>query len=273
MFHRYAVPALLGLVLSSTSALAGTQSTNIIGGSTVSTTNPDGASVVAIVIQLSGGQAICTGSLLADDILVTAAHCVTGEDGKTVTAKQLTLVFGNDIRSSKRILVKATGVQRHPGYDPERGGKDQNDIAVIRFGGGLPKGYLKATLLSSSSTIPKGASAVLIGYGVNTMSGGGSGEGVLREVTVQVADGKFAKTEILLDQRNHKGACHGDSGGPAYARSKGKLLLWGVTNRGDPVNAPDDCAHYSVYTRITAQSSFINSASRTLRGTTNLARR
>jgi secreted trypsin-like serine protease len=221
---------------------------------------------VAIVIKLSQGQAICTGSLLATDLLVTAAHCVTSETGGVVAPSQIVLVFGSDIRSQNRTIVRATGVKRNTGYNPSAGGKDQNDIAVIGFSGGLPTGYKPATLLSSKSAIATGSSAVLIGYGVNTMAGGGSGEGILRKVTVKVADGKFARTEILLDQRSGKGACHGDSGGPAFARnSSGQLLLWGVTNRGNPDNAPDDCAHFSVYTRITAQATFINAAAKALR--------
>ena len=275
MFLRNAVPLFAVLTFSLTAGLAqaGTKSATIIGGSTVSSSDPDGASVVALVIQLQEGQAICTGSLLASDILVTAAHCITDESGRTVSASQVRLVFANDIRSSSRKIVNATGVKRHPDYDGDGGGKDQNDIAIVRFGGGIPSGYQTATLLPSGSTIPKGSGAVLIGYGVNTMAGGGSGSGILRKVTVTVADGLFARTEVLIDQRNGKGACHGDSGGPAFTRSGGKLLLWGVTNRGDPVNAPDDCKQFSVYTRITSQASFINSASRALRGTTAFAAR
>ncbi len=256
----------LGLSLSAQLAFAGTESTNIVGGTTVSSTSLDGAGTVALVINVTGGQAICTGSLLATDIIVTAAHCVTSDTGGTVTASNISIIFGKDIRASNRIVVKATGVLKNTKYNPRASGNDQNDIAIINFRGGLPSGYRPATMLSSKSSIATGSSAVLIGYGVNTMAGGGSGEGILREVTVQVADGKFAKTEILLDQRNQKGACHGDSGGPAFARaSNGQLLLWGVTNRGNPDSAPDDCAHYSVYTRISAQAPFVNSASKTLR--------
>ena len=271
MFARLStsLSAALAFALAAPLALAGSDSTEIMGGSPVSDSDPDGASTVAIVISLSQGQAICTGSLLAADILVTAAHCVTDENGGTVSPKKLTLVFASDVRSSKRILVKAAGVKKHPNYNPSAGGKDENDIAVIQFAGGLPAGYRKAALLSSKSAIPTGSPAVLIGYGVDTMAGGGSGSGTLRKVAVTVADGKFARTEILIDQRNGKGACHGDSGGPAFARSaNGQLLLWGVTNRGSPDNAPDDCAHFSVYTRITAQSAFVNAAARSLRSIT-----
>jgi len=116
MFLRKAVPlfAVLTFTLTSGLAFAGSKAATIIGGSTVAASDPDAASTVAIVIQLQGGQAICTGSLLAADILVTAAHCVTDESGKTVSAKQLRLVFATDVRSTSRKLVNATGVKRHP---------------------------------------------------------------------------------------------------------------------------------------------------------------
>jgi secreted trypsin-like serine protease len=272
MFSHALASILPVLALATSLAFAGNESVEIVGGTNIGNTNPDGASTVAIVIDLGKGQAICTGSILATDIIVTAAHCVKGLDGKTVAPQQLTLVFGLDIRASNRLLVRATGVVANPQYNPSAS-KDANDIAIIRFITGLPPGYIKATLLPSATKIPNGAPAVLIGYGVNTMANGGSGEGILREANVTIANGAFAKTEVLVDQRNGKGACHGDSGGPAFARSGTQLLLWGVTNRGNPDNAPDDCTHYSVYTRITAQSAFINSAARALRTPTSFASR
>ncbi|MBS1963504.1 MAG: trypsin-like serine protease [Bdellovibrionales bacterium] len=264
MFYRHSLTLALALALSF-SAFASSSSTNIIGGTNVSDSDPDGASTVALVATLSKGQAICTGSLLSASLIVTAAHCVTDERGGVLSPKAMTIVFGSDVRAKNRILAPVAGLKRHPGYDPEASGKDLNDIAVVRFAGGLPPGFRPAKLLSASTAIPNGGAAVLVGYGVNTMAGGGSGAGVLRKVTAEVADGKFAKTEVLIDQRNKKGACHGDSGGPAFARKGKDLLLWGVTNRGYPDNGPDDCVHYSVYTRITTQMAFINSAARALR--------
>ena len=84
-------------------------------------------------------------------------------------------------------------------------------------------------------------------------------------VDVKISDAKFAKTEVLLDQRQGRGACHGDSGGPAEVLKNGVKYLWGVTNRGYPETGPDDCAQFSIYTKITAHQSFINTATAQLR--------
>lgn len=270
MLYRLSFFFLLGFSLS---AVASSSSSNIVGGVDVSNTDPDGASTVALVATLAKGQSICTGSLLSASLIVTAAHCVTDETGGVLNPHAITVVFGSDVRARSRILVPAAGLRRHTGYDPEASGKDLNDIALVSFEGGLPPGYRPAKLLSASTAIPKGGAAVLVGYGVDTMAGGGSGAGILRKVTAEVADGKFGKTEVLIDQRNRKGACHGDSGGPAFARRGKSLLLWGVTNRSYPDDGPDDCAHYSVYTRISSQMAFIRAASRALRIPARLAKR
>ena len=46
---------------------------------------------------------------------------------------------------------------------------------------------------------------------------------------------------MILDQEDGSGACHGDSGGPAFFEKDGKTYLLGVTNRSYPDGAPDDC--------------------------------
>ena len=62
---------------------------------------------------------------------------------------------------------------------------------------------------------------------------------------------------MILDQSHGHGACHGDSGGPAYIQKNGKMILAGVTNRSYPSSASDDCAHQVVYTKVHAYESWI----------------
>jgi secreted trypsin-like serine protease len=74
---------------------------------------------------------------------------------------------------------------------------------------------------------------------------------------VGVADPRSGKSEMILDQSRGHGACHGDSGGPAFVRQGKKMVLAGVTNRSYPSQAPDDCAHRVVYTKVSAYRSWI----------------
>jgi hypothetical protein len=118
-------------------------------------------------------------------------------------------------------------------------------------------------MLSSSTPLQEGQEVTLAGYGI-TQTNPHSGAGTLRKTTVRIAQPRFGDTEILFDQRDGHGACHGDSGGPALITLRGKTYLIGVTNRGyqDP---NDTCGQFAVYTRVAAYKSFITRAAAALR--------
>ena len=239
----------------------------IIGGTTVTATDKLTKSVVGLILDMGNrGQALCSASIIASDLLVTAAHCVTDDNGQTVDPASLFIVFGTDIKTSTKV-IHATGAQVPSQWGGAyAAGTDQHDIALVHFTTALPAGYAPATLLGRSHALTAGDSVTLVGYGINMMNAaGGDGAGVLRKVNVKVQSGTFAQTEILLDQTTRKGACHGDSGGPAYYSVKGVAKLWGVTNRGYPDDGPDDCAHQSVYTNIGAYASWISTTATQLR--------
>jgi hypothetical protein len=133
---------------------------------------------------------------------------------------------------------------------------NNGDIALVHFSGGLPAGAAPAAVMKASQHLSDGEIVTLAGFGIS--NGDGEGAGKLRMVDVKIAKAKYSQTEVSLDQHNHKGACHGDSGGPAFVQnSDGGLLLWGVTSRGidDPT---DHCVGESVYTRIQPYSRWIN---------------
>lgn len=230
----------------------------IIGGTTVAA----GDEIAASTVMVTDGNFICTGSILAADIVVTAAHCTAAkaEDLRIVFSRQMP----DDLTTVSDIVHPIYNFVANPGWKGENStGVDQHDIAVIRFKGSLPDGYAPAHLLNPSTALTPGETVTLAGYGI-TNAQTQAGAGTLRKVDVTLAK-KLGKTEEVLDQTDDAGACHGDSGGPAFVTVDGQLLLWGVTNRGYPNNAPDDCVHESVYTRITAYTDFINQAAGDLR--------
>ena len=159
------------------------------------------------------------------------------------------------------MVLPITGYMANPGWQgDDSSGVDQHDIAVIHLNGALPAGYHPATLLSASASaaIKKGDLTELAGYGI-TNAQTQDGAGTLREVSVK--DLRATRpNRSRPGPTQGKGACHGDSGGPAFAKVGGELQLWGVTNRGYPDNAPDNCKEYAVYTRIEAYADFISQA-------------
>ena len=143
--------------------------------------------------------------------------------------------------------------------------RDQGDIAVIRLEGKLPKGYHAAHLGSSRTPLHAGDTLILAGYGISNAREH-TGAGRLRRTSVKILDPDFGKTEMLLDQSRGSGACHGDSGGPAFLEKDGKLILVGVTDRGHPASAPDDCKHQVVYAKVPAYRKWISETIKTMRG-------
>ena len=99
----------------------------------------------------------------------------------------------------------------------------------------------------------------LAGYGISDASDN-IGAGILRKTSVIVLNPKFSSTEIELDQSHGGGACHGDSGGPAYLMIKKHPYLFGITSRGE-----GQCDREVIYTKIAAYQKWFTQAVRRLR--------
>lgn len=244
---------------------AGDQNSHIIGGKAVPANSAVAHTTVAIFdVERS---ALCTGSLLTKNIVVTAAHCVQGGDPANYR-----IVFSTDLYAKNPEVRKVVAMTYNEKWDKadtaSDDAKDLGDIGVIMFDGDLPKGYHPAKLLTDSSVITNGADVTLAGYGY-TDGTAKNGEGTLRYTTVGVQDASFSPTEVELDQSQGKGACHGDSGGPAYIKGKnGKLALFGLTSRGE--NDPkDDCSVSSVYTNILSYQDWLKEAVASLQSKAN----
>ncbi len=249
------------------------QEFGIIGGNPAQAGDPIASSTILIVGELApttaGGkpeQYICTGSLLADDTVVTAAHCVAEDINNPVNPANMRLVFGLAVTPQTTTLPPLrtpTGYLYAPGWqgavNGAESGSDTHDIAVIHFDGGLPPGYAPATLLPASDPITPGMQVTLAGYGVDN-GVKDTGAGTLRIVHNVPVEQMLGRTEVVMDQTGGVGSCSGDSGGPAFLKVNGQELLWGVTSRGDQT-----CAQVGIYTMISPYMSFIKGAEQSLR--------
>ncbi len=235
----------------------------IVGGQDLKPTDPIQASTVGLFDPSPDGKwgALCTGTLIRRDIAVTAAHCLDGGGAKA------SLIFGPDLHSKTATHREVEAVAINPKYKTHAGkGMDQGDIALVKFKGGLPKGFKTVPTVSSDSDIRKGGKVTLAGYGISN-SQTKEGAGKLRRADVRISNNRPKKSEMILDQSHGRGACHGDSGGPAYLKRGNKISLAGVTNRGYPSTAPDDCAHKVVYTKLPAYRSWIQKSEKKLEET------
>jgi secreted trypsin-like serine protease len=256
-----------------TQAFAGGQD-HIVGGETVRAGDPLASSTVLIVGQIGPKQQyICTGSLIARDTIVTAAHCVAEDLSAPVDPKNIVLIFGLSVPTSaaeaqRTPMTHISGYKYAPGWKGAASGKeegtDTHDIAVIHFAGELPSGYAPATIINQSVPFAAGDDVTLAGYGIDTTvkspSNPTQGAGILRKVSGVAMKGAISQagTEMLVERKTGV-SCQGDSGGPAFIESRGKDYLWGVTSRGDAK------CEMGIYTFIPAYADFINQAESSLR--------
>ncbi len=225
----------------------------IIGGKEMNGSEVYAAHIVGIYDASIG--AICTGSILSPSIVVTAAHCVES------SASSLRLVFGNDFNSRAIVIRNVDSTQTSPLW-PFRQNAPTNtgDIALIRFSGGLPSGYKPVKFLTDATKLSDGMTVTLAGFGASdvvqvrdpksgALTSDHQGAGKLRYTETTIATAAFTKSEFLTDSSKGRGACHGDSGGPAFVNVNGDLVVTGVTSRS--VNDPGDtCAVGAAYTNI-----------------------
>lgn len=200
--------------------------TPIYGGTTVA----DGEWSSAVAIVMPG--TLCTGTLVAPRIVLTAAHCLV--DNPPVGAMEIRL--GSDVNS---VAVPRYGVARygsHPmfcGTDTEVCKEDIWDYGYIELLQDVAGVQPTRPLTSQDAwdeAMQVGGTVTLVGYGLS--DDGGDITGIKREVDVPIV--RFSGTGLEFQAGGDgRDSCQGDSGGPAFVTlASGEVLLGGITSRG-----------------------------------------
>ena len=230
----------------------GNSADNIVGGKKIDSTNIAGQSTVGIYAKDVGY--ICTGTLVAPNLVLSAGHCV---DPK---AQEIVIMFAPEMKNAKKEQVrKVVQAIVHPDYSTEMKAKDMYDIALMKFEGQAPSNYKVAPILFDRHPIQKGIRTIVAGYGLSWTIGPKAGAGTLRTTDLKISDANYSNTVVLLDQSITRGICSGDSGGPAYLEVDGVLQVWGVASRGDslPGWLTPKCMLFSIFTRVEAHQVWI----------------
>jgi hypothetical protein len=181
----------------------------------------------------------CTGTVLARDIILTAAHCVWETIGLTVSG-------GGDTGAESHGVI---AVVAHPQYDARSSARSQAavDLALLKLG--APLFDSKPVMMAGRVPLP-GEQFVVAGFGV-TAPGSFSGLGTLRAATL-VAAGEPSSLQLrLADPAGRRGAfaglgsCYGDSGGPVFAWSGRRFLLIGVLSWSNGPGMTTGCGGFT----------------------------
>ncbi len=240
---------------------------NIVNGVPVSINDPIAKSTVMIKGKYQRFSFICSGSIIAEDLVVTAAHCL----GPYASA-ELTVFFGVD-KNQSGVTYKVVKQILPPTYIPDQK-IDRNDIALLLLEKQIPASYQPAQMISDSDILKSNDFVLLAGYGINVTAmpnNGDGGLGVLRYTEQNIIEPNYGNTEALINIKN-KGTCNGDSGGPAFLQKNNQIYLLGVASRMTdkdivPGNKPIryECTEEIVYTNILKQINWLKDAEAEIR--------
>jgi MYXO-CTERM domain-containing protein len=216
----------------------------IIGGHT------DMADPEVFEIEIIGDNnegASCTGTLIDQHTLITAAHCV---DPRTIGATDITLYvmnLTNDQSAGSSDYISVTKMQFHPAWDPDTLANDVGAVLLSEVPIGVtPKQWNKTSISDLT-----GKTIRAVGYGANLGGTDPSGAGLKREVDLTFR--RIDPQIFYLGDLTAKGICHGDSGGPSfYTFPDGVERVVGVHS----FTAEDDCLD-GADTRVDYVQSFV----------------
>jgi secreted trypsin-like serine protease len=203
----------------------------IING--VEVNEDDHPSVVCLYNEKTGE--ICTGTFVTPTLVLTAAHCIGGEQNKKGQVDvELSIVEFLDIKKGKYLVHgRSTRAFRHP-YWIRRSGSNGWDLGLVEFKKGVSLGFSEI----SSQKIGAGDKVDLVGYGTDQMNALSILEraGVKRWGENRIAGlskrGAYLYVDSSIMNANSEGRYalgnFGDSGGPVFVDGK-VTAVWSRT--------------------------------------------
>lgn len=207
-------------------------------------------------VAISNGG-LCTGTLIAPDLVLTAAHCILpsligASSQQEVTSRTQVIVDTDNLFGGGGRPYAAAETIPHPNFSVNRLGDD--DIGLIRLRTAITD--REPTPINRSRDDAKAGTVVTqVGYGASQVGGGGAGRLFAIPEKTSTSCSTFGTSDdklLCFSQVDGQGKCQGDSGGPSFATIDGIERVVGVTSFGDQT-----CATFGADTRVDAELDFL----------------
>ena len=236
------------LLLIAALALIATPAAAIVGGGGA----PSESIARSIVTIIGSRGTFCSGSLIAQDLVLTAAHCVMpGAEYKVIIPGE-----------TPPRLLDVKRVASHPQFNVASilAHRASADVALLQLAAPLPATKAPAPLAAPLIPIQPGSRLTIAGVGV-TKRGDGKSGGTVRGADLAVT-GKPGTLQIRLadpltnNTSSGLGACTGDSGAPAF-EMQGRAVIVGVVSWSTGPNNSDGCGGLTGVTPLTLYREWI----------------
>ncbi len=211
------------------------------------------------LVMIIGPEGFCTGTALARDLVLTAAHCVPpGADYK---------LMERDASGTPRFTDIAR-VARHPQFVMTSflAHRATADVALVKLARPLDARVAPAPLAPTAKAVAPGDRFTVAGYGLAVPGDGRTG-GRARSADL-TATGMPGTLQIRLfdpstrGQRPGLGACDGDSGAPAFDLASGQPVLIGVVSWSTAPHLSNGCGGLTGVTPLARYRDWIFKAAR-----------
>ena len=233
--------------------------TKIVGGEEA----PAHSLPYQVSLQSLDGSHFCGGSIIAENMVLTAAHCVEqmGENPNLQVH-----VGAHDVTSNVGQKIKVATVYSHKEYPGL-----SKDVAVLKLSENVTDSNAKVIRLADQSffdsNISAGTTLKVSGWGA-MQSGGGIADKLMQVevpyVTNEVCNsseaynGGVQDTEMCAGfKQGGKDSCQGDSGGPLVIEQNGEFIQVGVVSWGEGCALADK---YGVYANVASLNDWIVNA-------------
>lgn len=224
-----------------------------------------------IALRATPDRTYCGGAFIRPNIVLTAAHCVAGDDSALGGLRNHVVVSGAaKLGDPRMVSYDITDVLVHPRYSQlETGGLDY-DFALIRVAQRYTGRPIELVSAGENAAVVPNMPVQVTGWG--RVKPFGEQANALQKLTVYVVsrsdcNGPESHNGVITSRmlcagvpEGDKGACQGDSGGPLTAPvgPNGVRRLIGIVSWGDPACTVKKKP--AIYGRVNAMRTWIESA-------------